>query len=429
METLMTSFDTKAPTHSARGLLLRSLALAALLAGCSENQVVRPITVDVFVSTGENRLEKGAAEPLQVAVNDINAAGGVNGQEVQIWLHDVAPGKAVAEAVALKDTGVRVIFSGPSDLTIPILDNVTLPSKVFLFATGSSSARLGDELARAAGGYFVRTSLSCAGAAKKLARMAYDQGARKVGLLYAEDGIGPEYAEQFASAFRDEGGELTGDPPAPQALPTGALQSSYKTELLAAMNEASLIDGKAAVVVIASPEAFKVLLRDAAGLDRKVKWFAAHTVREKGVLDEHPEAAEGMMGVIPSHGNAEKFAAYAQSFARYFPNSDPDTNWYPHAYDAMVVYALSLARSGGGIPSADKVKTNLRKISNAGIGKKVMGPGQLPDAFKLILGGGDVDYQGASGSVDFGGTGDVIGGWIEFRVQGGKIINEDDPNF
>jgi branched-chain amino acid transport system substrate-binding protein len=421
---------TRNPQESTRwlraGLLCSALALSA---GCNEVEAVRPVTVDVFLSTGPNRLEKGSAEPLQVAVNDVNAAGGINGQELQLWLHDVAPGRAVAEAVALKDTGVRVIFSGPSDLTIPLINNVTIPSKVFTFAFASSSVQLGEELSRATGGYFARTTYSCSGAAKKLARMVYDSGARRVGLIQAEDGIGPEYAAEFMQAFRDEGGEITGDPPAAQYIPSGAVQTTYKTELTEAVRDASLIDGRAAVVALVSADAFKVLLRDAQESNLKLAWFGAHTLREKGVLDESPTAAEGMRGIAPAHGRPDKLAVYSESFRKYFPDSDPESTWYPHAYDALVVYALSLARSGGGVPSAEKVKANLRKISNAGIGKKVLGPGQLQEAFETILAGGDVDYQGASGSMDFGGAGDVISNWIEYRVQDGRFIFEDDPDF
>jgi ABC-type branched-subunit amino acid transport system substrate-binding protein len=415
-------------TEAARRATLCTLLLAGL-AACPNTDVVKPITVDVFVSSGENRMEKGAKEPYQVAVNDINAAGGINGQELQIWLHDEAPDKADVDAVGLKDTGVRVLFAGPSDIAIPLVRDVATPSQVFVFATASSSMLLTTEYAGQAAGYYARTSFSAASAAKKLARMAYDDGARRIGLLYAEDGIGPEYSSAFAQAFRDEGGELTGDPPAAQFLGAGALQPSYKKELTVAAEGASLVNGKPAIAALVSADAFKVLLRDAAASGLSFQWYGGHTVREKGVLDESPTAAEGMKGVAPAHGKGASYAFYESSFKTAFPDLDPSSNWFPNSYDAMMVYALDLARSGGGVPNADKLKTNLRKIANAGIGKKTVGPGDLLSAFETIGAGGDCDYQGASGSLDFGGNGEVFGNWIEFRVQDGSFILETDPNF
>lgn len=404
-------------------------ALAALAAGCSTGPEVKPILVDVFLSTAPNRMEKTALEPLQVALNDINAAGGVAGQQLQIWLHDEPPAKALLDAVALRDKGVRVFFAGPSDIAIPLVRELAAPSKIFLFATSSASPDLFGDLVPAASGNFAATSYTSAGGAKKLAQMVYDAGVRRAGLVCAEDGIGPAYAQVFTEAFRSAGGELTGDPPAPQYIPAGPVQTSYRAELTWAAEGASRVGGAPAVVAVTSAEVFRVLLRDSTESSFPVKWFGAHTVRERGVLDEHPEAAEGMQGVVPAHARGPAWDAYLKSFTKSFPNADPLATWSPNAYDAMVVYALALARGGGGTPSAEMVKANLRKIANAGIGKKVIGPADLATALSTLSAGGDVDYQGPSGSVDFSPQGEAMGNWSGFRVTGGQFLYEGDSNY
>lgn len=399
------------------------------LAGCSSRPEVKPIIVDVFLSTAANRMEKTASEPLQVAVNDINAAGGVGGQELQIWLHDEPPAKALLDAVALRDTGVRVFFAGPSDIAMPLIRELAAPAKAFLFASSSASPNLFRDLAPTASGNFAATSYTSSGGAKKLAQTVYDAGVRRAGILCAEDGIGPEYAPVFVEAFRALGGELTGDPPAAQFLPKGEVQKSYRAQLLQAAEGASRIDGMPAVVAVTSADAFRVLLRDSAEAMLPVKWFGAHTVREKGVLDEHPEAAEGMQGVVPSHARGAAWDGYLASFRRSFPDADPLATWSPNAYDAMVVYALTLARSGGSAASPESVKANLRKVANAGIGKKIIGPADLASALSTLSAGGDVDYQGPSGSVDFNAHGEAMGNWSGFRVVGGQFLYEGDSNY
>jgi len=409
------------------------LALLLALAGCSPGEVVKPITVDVFMCrTGpgcdSSRLETGASEPLQVAVNDVNAAGGINGQELQLWIHDAAPGKALTDALSLKDAGVRVLLSGPSDLTVPLVRNLTVPSKVFVFATETTSPDLETSLAQQAAGYLARTSFSLSGAAMRLARLAHDAGVSRIGVVYSEDSVGPDYSRAFIQAFRDLGGEITGIRPAAHSIPAGEIRS-YRSELSQAMAGATLVNGKAAVLAIASPAAFRQMLQDAKEGGLAIQWFGAHTVRARGVLDGLEAQAEGMVGVSPARGNPANYGAYETSFKKSFPSLDPGANWYPHAYDALVVYAFTLARSGGGAPNANKVKSDLRKVANAGIGKKVVGPADLVEALNIILAGGDVDYQGASGAVDFGSQGDVIGRWSLFRVESGKFILDTDPNY
>lgn len=405
---------------------LFALGLAAL-AGCSSSPEVKPILVDVFLSTAANQMEKTPSEPLQVAVNDINAAGGVGGQELQIRLHDESAAKALADAAALRDRGVGVLFAGPSDIAAPLVRELAAPSKIFLFGITSADPSLFTDLVPSAGGNFAATSYTSAGGAKKLAQMVYDAGVRRVGLLCAEDGIGPGYAQAFTQAFQSAGGALTGDPPAPQIIPAGDVQASYKSQLAQAADGASRVGGLPAVVAVTSAEAFKVLLSDSAQLP--VHWFGAHTVRERGVLDEHPETAEGMQGVVPAHARGAAFSAYLASFAKSFPDKDPIATWSPNAYDAMVVYALALARAGGGTPTANGVKANLRKVANAGIGKKVIGPADLATALPALFAGGDVDYQGPSGAVDFSPQGQAIGNWSGFRVAGGQFIYEGDSNY
>ncbi len=268
----------------------------------------------------------------------------------------------------------------------------------------------------------MRTSLGLSTGAKKLARMAWDDGVRRIGAIHGHDDLGHEFDEAFTAAFRAAGGDLTGDPPASQHVDPGPVLATYRKEILDAMEGATLVDGKAAVAVQTSPEAFQVILRDIAGSKIPVRLYAAHTVRAQGVLAENAAAAEGMRGVFPARGKEANYRAYEASFKKTYPEADPNSAWFPHAYDALVVYALAVARSPDD-PTGDQIKASLRRVANAGLGKQVVGPDNLLQALQAVQGGADVDYQGASGAVDFGSTGGVLGGWVEYQVQGGQFVD------
>ena len=54
--------------------------------------------------------------------------------------------------------------------------------------------------------------------------------------------------------------------------------------------------------------------------------------------------------------------------------------------------------------------------------EKSFNPGDWTKAVEILSGGGDVNYEGATGSQDFNENGDVAGIINENVVQGGKIV-------
>jgi neutral amino acid transport system substrate-binding protein len=51
------------------------------------------------------------------------------------------------------------------------------------------------------------------------------------------------------------------------------------------------------------------------------------------------------------------------------------------------------------------------------------GPLDLGDALSAVAAGGDINYQGASGDVDFDDYGDVVGDFLVWQVQGSSFVN------
>ena len=54
-------------------------------------------------------------------------------------------------------------------------------------------------------------------------------------------------------------------------------------------------------------------------------------------------------------------------------------------------------------------------------GEKIL-PGEWTKAVELIKAGTDIDYQGASGPVEFDAAGDVAGSVVEMTVKDGAFV-------
>ena len=93
------------------------------------------------------------------------------------------------------------------------------------------------------------------------------------------------------------------------------------------------------------------------------------------------------------------------------------------AYDATV--ALALAAQAAGRLDGAAIRDRLRAVGG-GPGRVVTaGPRGVADALRILAGGGEIDYEGASGSMDWDGNGDLRRGHIGiWRFTGDERIED-----
>lgn len=394
----------------------------ALLAACSAppSSTTDTLTVNAIVSLSGTRADVGRGNAMSAAVEFVNSLKKLPNLQLALRLNDSESVEARATELATQlrdEKAVPVIFTASSDTSIPVLRDVAIPSHLFVFATGTSSPTLTRDYAPIADGYFVRTSPSSDVAAAALAKLAYADGVRHLGIIYGDDSFGTSYRADLVKAFTALGGTVSAE----QAIPAGNVAPSYATQLAVARGGADTVNGKPAVAVAVGAQVMKTLLRDAAAAQVAVQWYAAHTARSQEIFSGgNATQAEGMKGVSPRSGTAENFAVYREQFAAVSA-LDPNGTWYPHIFDAMMVYALSVAR---GARTADDFKATVRHVSNPGPGVETYGLTAIGDAFDAALAGRDIDYQGASGPVDFDANGDIAGGYLQFHVSAGSFIDD-----
>ncbi|MBI4045385.1 MAG: amino acid ABC transporter substrate-binding protein, partial [Devosia nanyangense] len=127
---------------------------------------------------------------------------------------------------------------------------------------------------------------------------------------------------------------------------------------------------------------------------------------------------EGMILTQSSAASGEVYDIYAKLATD--AGLVPDTTYGPQSYDAAFLLALAIEKNG----TADRegVSKALRDVANAP--GEVIHPGEWQKAVELIKAGTDINYEGASGPIEFDEAGDVAGGIDYFVIEGGKIVNK-----
>ena len=100
----------------------------------------------------------------------------------------------------------------------------------------------------------------------------------------------------------------------------------------------------------------------------------------------------------------------------------PTSPFIANAYDATAVIGLAAfgAKTAGLPLTSTAIRDQLRQVSNPpGV---YIGPGQFDKAFDLLKKGELINYEGASGSLDFDENGDVIAPIEIWRFSKGKIV-------
>ena len=181
-------------------------------------------------------------------MTDVNAAGGVFGQEMTLEGEDSggSPEQAGVSVDRLLDGEVDVII-GPalSQVSLAVIDRIT-EAGVIQFSPANTHAAFSSY---ADGGLYFRTAPSDLLQGQVLAQMTFDSGNRSSSVIFADDlGEGP-FAQSFQQRFDDLGGIVD------QFLPYRLDQESLEAEVFALASAGSDV-----IVVIGGDESAQILV-------------------------------------------------------------------------------------------------------------------------------------------------------------------------
>jgi branched-chain amino acid transport system substrate-binding protein len=351
---------------------------------------------------------------IVLAFEEMNAAGGVlNGRRLQMVEADdqtnPQAGVTVATRLVQAENVSAIIGPMASGITIAVANAVTVPAGVPIVspsATAPAVSQIADN------DTVFRTAVPDGLQGQVLARLVREAGIERVAVMAINNDYGRGLAGSFTAAFQARGGAIAGSQNYEENRP------SYRAEL----QTLSRTGNPQALLLIGYPASGgNTILRNAIENGFFQRYIGTDGMRDQSVIDQiGARALEGMFGTGPGTAAApERREAYAAAFRRANPQMDPGAAFVAQAYDAAYVIGLAIQAAGSAERAA--IRANLRTVANAP--GEVVGPGEFARARDLIARGTKVNYEGASGPVEFNATGDAQGRIEHWAVRDGRLVS------
>ena len=330
------------------------------------------------------------SEPLVLAVDmairDINAAGGVNGADVTLTKGDSGTDPDIANTTVdrlLTENVDAIVGAAASGITGSVIEKIT-SAGVTQCSPSNTAAGLGTS---GDDGYYFRTAPSDDLQAPALANVVLGDGYTNVAVVSRADDYGVGFNAEFEPAVAAGGGTIVySEPYAPE--------STSFDDVVADV----IASGPDAVVIVAFEEGVQLIqamVEQGAGpQDIQIYITDGMATGELGALidEANPSIASGMKGTQPAAAPSTGAAFFPGAFAEFAP--DVSTIFSAQSYDCAILIALA-AEAAGSNNSAD-IAAQMVAVSRDG--EKCS---TFADCKALLADGADIDYDGASGAIDF----------------------------
>jgi len=356
------------------------------------------------------------ARAAELAVEEINEAGGVLGQDVELVRGDAGSEPVLAQEEArrlIEVEGVSAIIgAAASEVTLAVAESVTVPNGIVQISPASTVPLVSvvDD-----GDFLFRTVISDAAQAEVLAHLADEMGFSRACTTYTDDLYGQGVSEQFAEAFARRGGTVTAHVPQAAGEEFPGLEGLSECvqsdpEVLVVMSYWGLLAGEFLEEALAALEAQQI-----------GTFLFAHGTNWSGVFEMLGwDSFEGMYGTALGSLKVAAGTAFDNAYEAEY-GEEPPLPFMREAYDAVYVIALAAEKAGSTDPRA--IRDALRDIANPP--GEVVNPGVegFAETKELIAAGEAIDYEGATGVIEFDDKGDVLQGAIEiWQIREGEIV-------
>lgn len=388
--------------------LLLASALASLLVGGTAAAQGLKVGALMPLTGGLQAYGQACLNGVRMAADEINAAGGVLGGEVQLSVADTQTRAQPAIDAAKRLTSVEgvsgIVGALSSGNTIPVAQSVASVDGVPMISPASTAptiTTLDDD------DFLFRTIPSDALQGVALAEVMSEQGLGKVAILYVNNDYGDGLASSFTESFTAGGGEVT----ASEAFEPN--KASYRGELQSVAR-----GGPEALLLIAYPDDGGItILRQSLeeGFFNSFV-FTDGMKAEKVVETIGADFLEGAFGTAPKAEETDEAASFQTMYEASFGELPPRP-FIDASYDAMAILALAAAKAGSTDGTA--IRDAIREVSNAP-GLEIR-PGDLARGLEAIANGEDINYVGAAGDHEFDDNGDVSGTFEHWVISAGAL--------
>lgn len=366
-------------------------------------------------------------EAAKMAISEINDAGGVLGEPVAFVEGDDGGGSnndlasSTADRMLTTDRVDTILGAASSGTTKAIIDRVTSAGAVMCSPSNTAAelSTIDDN-----GGYYFRTAPPDNLQGPALADLMTGDGHERVSIIVRNDSYGVGFGDFLKEGLEANGATVVPSDPITYD-PNG---TAFDADV------AQVVDAEPdAVALISFPDTggliIKTLIEQESG-PGVVPLYVADGMQSNDLSEkvdpEDPSVVDGVKGTAPSAAPENGNPTFPERFAEFAPGVD--TIFSAHAYDCMMVMALAAQAAG----SDDPADIRGAMIDVTGGGEQCSSYG---DCLALLESGEDIDYEGASGPLDFvekpGGGGEPSAGTYdvyEFGADGTYSTTGDQVN-
>jgi branched-chain amino acid transport system substrate-binding protein len=324
---------------------------------------------------GEN-----ARNGMELAKDELNASGGINGRNLDIIYEDTQGlpqvGVRVIEKLISAD-GVEAVIGCITSSTTLAMAPIAAKNEVVLFSPGASNPQLSE-----AGPYFFRNFPSDAIEAPEIAKMVFNKlGVKRAAILYVNNEFGKGHEYSFTAQFKELGGKIVDTEAFPQE------GGDFRTQIT------KLKQHEFGVLYLPGyPKEMSTVLRQLAEAG-----ITAQIVCPSALIDDEliEDAGELVNGIIfadqrPADKSLSSVAHFLRAYRERYgeePGIVCDTS-----YDAVKLIAKAIETSSN---SGSEIKKALDSVS---------------------------EFPGAIGLTTFNEDGEIIKAPVFKRVESGKIV-------
>ncbi|HEU5302651.1 MAG TPA: ABC transporter substrate-binding protein [Acidimicrobiia bacterium] len=326
--------------------------------------------------------------PVSIAVDEINAAGGVFGQDVVFATGDDGTDPEVAaqslETLVTSEGAHAVMGPASSGTALGILDKVKTDD-VLVCSGSNTSAQLTKDGPKKSGGRYFRTAPPDGLQGPALAELILSDGYSSVGILVRNDSYGVGFGKALAKALKQGGADVVGNV---AYDPEGA---NFDADVQKVADESP----DAVVIIGFNDDGAKIvqtMIAKGIGPDA-VQIYTADGMQGgsfgETVDPANPGVVAGIKGTAPSAapGGVE------HPFQAVFAATGIDTIFSAHYYDCTILTALAAVASDS---------TSAKKMAKAWP-KLLRGDNDcntFADCKALLEDGETIHYRGASSNFD-----------------------------
>lgn len=334
---------------------------------------------------------------VDLAIQEINEAGGVLGKEIGSFKADSGDGTpdiAGASVDNLLNDNVDVIIgAAASSVSLSVIDKIT-GAGVVHFSPANTAAAFDTYDDK---GLYFRTAPSDRLQGQVLGNMAVEDGFTNVAIMARQDAYGEGLAEQTRTTLEEKGATVS----------EFILYNADAQNFTAEVNKVAASKPDA-IVLIAFNETTKIipqLISKGVGPQDVQLYFVDGNMADYSTENFD---LEGVKGTFPAPGEVD------ESFNDRLLEIDPDLKDFtygPQSYDAVMMTALAAIAAGD--DSGEAIASELVNVSKDGTQCAT-----FEECAQLLEDGEDIDYEGASGPVDLNDTGSPNKATIGIQLYG-----------